>query len=116
MIHVDKDFGRRPTGLTFHDLEAPLVKRMRRLLTEKEEHAFDSHWYRNKSKAPLFELYRYKCAYCEGNFQHSEAALEIDHYRPKSKVTGTDHVGYYWLAYEWSNLLPACKTCKWIQK
>lgn len=48
-----------------------------------------------------------KCAYCE---RHCKA--EIEHYRPKAKVTedGT-HPGYYWLCYEWSNLLPSCHEC-----
>ncbi len=57
----------------------------------------------------LKDLYKNKCAYCES----VEAEPEIDHYRPKRQVTGESkrHFGYYWLAYEWSNLLPICSKC-----
>src|SRR6185503_17962939 len=66
-----------------------------------------------------------RCAYCEcylNDFQHPD----IDHFRPKKAVTDKDdnpavildkdgnkahHQGYYWLAYEASNLLPTCKIC-----
>ena len=37
---------------------------------------------------------------------------DVDHYRPKGRVRAElDHPGYYWLAYDWSNLLPACVRC-----
>jgi uncharacterized protein (TIGR02646 family) len=56
-----------------------------------------------------------KCAYCEcpiPGFQHGD----IEHFRPKGEVTNEeheliDHPGYYWLAYDWKNLLPACIAC-----
>lgn len=67
-----------------------------------------------------------KCAYCEcwiTDFQHGD----IEHFRPKKAVTDiddqpilvsdgtgsavTEHLGYYWLAYEWRNLLPSCQSC-----
>jgi uncharacterized protein (TIGR02646 family) len=55
-------------------------------------------------------LYNNKCAYCESY----ESEPQIEHYRPKKQVTGIQrivHEGYYWLSYEWSNLLPACHDC-----
>jgi hypothetical protein len=59
----------------------------------------------------LNEWYLLKCAYCERIY-----ALDVDHYRPKAEVRGEDNElireeGYYWLCYEWSNLIPACITC-----
>jgi hypothetical protein len=46
---------------------------------------------------------------------------DVEHYRPKGRVTDEDgklvfigerpHPGYYWLAYDWLNLLPACIGC-----
>lgn len=53
-------------------------------------------------------IYYYtKCAYCE---MHCKA--EIEHYRPKLGVAEDNtHSGYYWLCYEWSNLLPSCRYC-----
>ncbi len=36
----------------------------------------------------------------------------VDHYRPKKRVKGEDgHPGYYWLTYEWSNLISSCGVC-----
>ena len=56
----------------------------------------------------LNEYYHYKCAYCE----MGGGKVDIEHYRPKGKVKeDAAHSGYYWLAYEWSNLLPSCKDC-----
>jgi len=52
--------------------------------------------------------YHSKCAYCE-----TFCTAEIEHYRPKKGVVGLakSHNGYYWLAYEWTNLLPSCTYC-----
>ena len=72
-------------------------------------------------------LFRYfffgKCAYCEGKVT-PQSYGEGEHWRPKKGVQekragdlttvereGTPHPGYWWLAYEWSNLLPACQLC-----
>jgi len=56
-----------------------------------------------------------KCAYCEApipDYQHGD----VEHFRPKGGVTDAqgepvEHPGYYWLAYDWRNLLPACIRC-----
>lgn len=65
-------------------------------------------------KVFLYSAFHHKCAYCEGDFS-AHAPTETEHYRPKAKVTeGRIEVagdGYYWLAYEWWNLLPACHYC-----
>lgn len=54
----------------------------------------------------LKNIYYNKCAYCE-DIEHKP---EIEHYRAKKSMTGT-HNGYYWLCYEWTNLLPSCRYC-----
>lgn len=55
----------------------------------------------------LAKSYHNKCAYCE-----RITKADIEHYRPKAKVDdATKHDGYYWLCYEWTNLLPSCVTC-----
>ena len=63
----------------------------------------------------LHEVFRYKCAYCEGKFGAGHP-WHVEHYRPKSEVTEgrrklDDHPGYFWLAYEWHNLLLSCGHC-----
>jgi|SRR5690554_28720 len=52
-----------------------------------------------------------KCAYCERYYK-----LDVEHYRPKGEIRDLDNSlisnsGYYWLCYEWSNLIPSCITC-----
>ncbi len=54
-------------------------------------------------------LYYNKCAYCETKAYQPD----VEHYRPKKKVIGfqNNNHGYYWLCYEWTNLIPACYEC-----
>ena len=59
--------------------------------------------YRNKYlKKILEDLFQKKCAYCEAAYNIT-GSMEVEHYRPKSL--------YYWLAADWSNLLPSCNHC-----
>lgn len=65
-----------------------------------------------------------KCAYCETNIFVDQYG-DIDHFRPKSAVSDENgapemievdgemrpHPGYYWLVYDWQNLLPSCILC-----
>ncbi len=61
----------------------------------------------SRVREKLNEFYFKKCAYCE-----TYCKAEIEHYRPKKGVTEDNlHNGYYWLCYEWSNLLPSCRYC-----
>lgn len=55
-----------------------------------------------KSKQRLEKQFHNKCAYCETEYLATSDTW-IEHYRPKSE--------YYWLAYEWSNLIPTCTKC-----
>jgi hypothetical protein len=59
----------------------------------------------------LNQWYYGKCAYCERFYK-----LDVEHFRPKGEVRDENNVllratGYYWLGYEWSNLLPSCISC-----
>jgi len=57
----------------------------------------------------LKDLYNNKCAYCEKLCYDPE----VEHFRPKNRVRSANpnpH-GYYWLCYEWTNLLPSCHDC-----
>jgi hypothetical protein len=75
-------------------------------------------------KTAFFELFNGKCAFCEAPI--SPVYFDVEHFRPKSGVTEEDgtkatyvddygevreHPGYYWLAYDWRNLLPSCPDC-----
>jgi uncharacterized protein (TIGR02646 family) len=62
-------------------------------------------------RAVLEELFHDKCAYCETKIAGG-AEWDVDHFRPKGSVAeNASHPGYYWLAYTWRNLYPACKLC-----
>lgn len=68
-------------------------------------------------KDALAKLFGRKCAYCE-SFLLGNQPGDVEHYRPKSKVAVRDangktafKPGYFWLAAEWTNLLPACADC-----
>jgi uncharacterized protein (TIGR02646 family) len=73
----------------------------------------------------LIRLFDGKCAYCESKFTVSQPG-DVEHFRPKGRVVDDnfkpirvqhpkkgeiEHPGYYWLAYEWKNLLPSCADC-----
>src|SRR4051812_36358022 len=54
-----------------------------------------------------------KCAYCEHRYD-AGAPCDVEHYRPKGGVEIDGDLTepfYYWLAAEWTNLLPSCADC-----
>ena len=50
---------------------------------------------------PLWRAQGEKCCYCEKDIDRSYN--DVEHYRPKTQ--------YWWLAWDWSNLLFACPQC-----
>ena len=56
------------------------------------------------------KLFDGKCAYCGVDI--TGADWDVEHFRPKGRVQErSDHPGYYWLTYVWSNLYAACQYC-----
>lgn len=55
-----------------------------------------------------------KCCFCESKIMHISYG-DIEHYRPKKGWIQADEAlnkpGYYWLAYDWDNLLLSCQIC-----
>jgi hypothetical protein len=43
-----------------------------------------------------------KCWYSEASLQEPEG--HVEHYRPKKKTSGARHGGYWWRAFDWTNL------------
>lgn len=95
-----------------------------------KEHIYEffkgrEHWrdYKAAFEAPGR---RARCGYCE-RFRDLHGELHVDHYRPKSVVSAWSAppaevsdapppikrlgLGYWWLAYRWSNFVLACWTC-----
>lgn len=78
---------------------------------------FDNSIYGDSSvKDQLKSDQYYKCCYCEASF-YDNSFGDVEHYRPKQgyyKHQGTNKLtypGYYWLAYNWENLLYSCEIC-----
>ena len=77
---------------------------------------FDSRIYRAKSvKNVLQKAQHDKCAFCESKTSHITYG-DVEHFRPKAAYRQGPkdplvQPGYYWLAYEWSNLLFCCPLC-----
>jgi uncharacterized protein (TIGR02646 family) len=77
---------------------------------------FDPNIYGAKSvKNLLRKSQNGKCAFCESKVAHI-AYGDVEHFRPKGgyRQRSKDPLvqpGYYWLAYDWSNLLFCCQIC-----
>ena len=73
----------------------------------------DSIYNHETVKEALILAQHGKCCFCEMKIADEG---DVEHFRPKSgyrQRTGDrlGRPGYYWLAYEWSNLLLACSSC-----
>lgn len=82
----------------------------------KKNFEFDSKIYGHKKvKQKLIEAQHDKCCFCESKIRHISYG-DVEHFRPKGGVRQTPRgplgkPGYYWLAYEWSNLFLSCQLC-----
>ena len=59
-----------------------------------------------------------KCCFCESKIAHV-AEGDVEHFRPKKAVLEDGQLkrpGYYWLAYNWENLLLSCELCNRREK
>lgn len=82
----------------------------------KKSFTFDSGIYGHKTvKDVLLDAQHGKCAFCESRVAHISYG-DVEHFRPKSgwrqeEKDPLERPGYYWLAYEWTNLFIACTRC-----
>src|SRR5208283_4916879 len=89
--------------------------------TGAREFQFDQKIYGHEDvKRALVTMHHGKCCYCESHVRHTSPGT-IDHYRPKAasqQRIGTPFIrpGYYWLAYNWENLLFSCPACNQTYK
>jgi uncharacterized protein (TIGR02646 family) len=77
---------------------------------------FDPKIYRHPEvKNALCEAQNDKCCFCESRVTHI-AYGNVEHFRPKKAFVQRrgdplNTPGYYWLAYEWTNLFLCCDIC-----
>ncbi len=117
MIHVDRN--RAVDGKTIKPSKKwfEKAKQLKNIaIKEGIKHKVTAHYKHPQVKMVLEKLFYDKCAYCESRPTASNP-WDVEHYRPKGRVAERkDHPGYYWLAYEWKNLFPACKFCNQKRK
>lgn len=66
-----------------------------------------------KLKEDLHKIFYGKCGYCETIIESPEKGV-IDRYRPHNGVRDKDGYNqdlYWWLTFEWDNLIYSCKEC-----
>jgi len=83
--------------------------------TERERRRQRAIYGAKPIKTTLVTAHRSKCCYCETRYVDSRH-LAIEHFRPKTGVRQSrkhaeEYPGYYWLAYDWDNLLLSCHEC-----
>jgi uncharacterized protein (TIGR02646 family) len=71
-------------------------------------------------KTRLIKNHHFKCCYCETKFKYSRD-LDVEHFRPKKYSQQSPNskkilLVYFWLAYDWDNLLLSCAECNRVYK
>ncbi|MDC3378878.1 HNH endonuclease, partial [Planctomycetota bacterium] len=127
MIRVDRSTATVPTALSGNKSRGARERKravdfyvawnaMTDAEREKKKHFDGYNAYSDPSvKAELNRLFGGKCAYCESHFGATQP-MDVEHFRPKKEVVNeASQTGikpaYYWLAAEWTNLLPSCIDC-----
>ncbi len=81
----------------------------------------DGLYAHSEVRARLSKNHCKKCCYCEVIIPVPYASTHVEHFRPKAysqqgRGTPKRYPGYYWLAYEWTNLYLSCQFCNVSQK
>lgn len=88
-----------------------LERSYRKHRTIKRTEFKSSIWLRDDVRLTLHRYQNGKCCYCERK-REPKREPDIEHFRPKGKIAEDRRkAGYWWLAYEWSNLYFSCKPC-----
>jgi hypothetical protein len=124
----------QPPKLVVPEVKDPNKKKKK--LTKKQQQGvfdptFETDVWKDLKKWLLKHVFNGQCAYCESPLKFDRYRGDAEHYRPKGSVmwrdlatnkktkarcklsdgTEIDHPGYFWLAYDWRNLMPACADC-----
>ncbi len=65
-------------------------------------------------KKQLIDDQKEKCCFCEAIFYKRTSYGDVEHFRPKTAYklgNKLNYPGYYWLAYNWNNLIFSCEIC-----
>ena len=88
-------------------------------IVERDQRSFDWTIYTQMMRRAdclekLSRLFHGKCAYCESSIL-DQSLINIEYFRPRDGAMGLDGSfspdHYWWLVFEWSNMLPSCQLC-----
>jgi uncharacterized protein (TIGR02646 family) len=86
-------------------------ERIGELAMDRESHKVVGGYNAESVQKKLRKYQGHKCIYCE-SIPIGTSAFRVDHFRPKKHLAeDSNHSGYFWLAYEWTNLVHSCETC-----
>lgn len=94
----------------WEELAADARDELKRNHTADGELEFNAAIWRRLKEWLYQRVFGRRCAYCEGK-SGGQAFPRGEHWRPKGPGAEDQHPGYWWLAYEWTNLLPSCERC-----
>ncbi len=115
MIRINKKAGTFPPDV----LTVQGAAETERLKTEFDNgnvvFSFNPKIYAHKKvKKELIKLQHGKCCFCESEIT-SVSYGDVEHYRPKGgwiqDAEPLNTPGYYWLSYDWDNLVLSCQIC-----
>jgi len=128
MIRVHRSNPKDPKWEAWHERAREATEALCARVAKGDEPEIDDKIYKGAMDY-LLALTHGKCAYCESDIRTTHPG-DVEHYRPKGGVRDAsgktvkikdgnaeiDHKGYWWLAYEWENLLPSCIDCNRLRK
>ena len=83
---------------------------------EPADRRFTAYWNRPDVRGALYAMSGRACAFCQRELPGNDRG-DVEHFRPKKKVTGDlEHGGYWWLTYEVDNYLISCRVCNSSRK
>ncbi|MCB1218055.1 AAA family ATPase [bacterium] len=130
MIYRDRSQVERPEFLDSDEVRKELLRMAEFYLRPFEERAQETYSHNPallqhaEILKPLLQLFHNKCAFCESRIsleagKDGSSQAVVHRFRPLSHATDygwnlepkewPDH--YWWLAYTWENLYPACREC-----
>lgn len=103
---------RGPAPPVLAGIRAAELRRVRDEIRRGHEPEIGHRYNHPDVRAALLEAQNHTCCYCE--FPIQQRGTPIEHHRPKKRAIrgrGLPARGYFWLTWDWENLLLACTAC-----
>lgn len=120
MIHVDRDRVAEPAVLDWSEVRS-IRESAEKFFAVEERYRkqtrfdFSMAFGHVELAEALSKLFHRKCAYCEQPMDYERTKGFLDRFRPARGAIGLDGLvaadHYWWLAFNWDNMLGACSRC-----